>query len=111
MENRLELNKKPKYELPDEVEVGLYVRHKKEPPFKPDICITNYARNIKIDTVVGRTVEQIWIKTNNKELLEFIYSFNWNSVIKSAITSARHLTLPLFKKVLLEEFYEVKYGE
>lgn len=107
MENRLMLNKKPKYELPDDVLVGLYVRHKKEPSFKPNVCITNYARNIKIDTV-GRTVEQIWIKTNNKELLEFIYSFNWNSAIKSAITSARHLTLPLFKKILLEEFYKDK---
>ena len=104
MENRLYLNKKPVYELPDEILVDLYVRHKKNPTFEPDICITNYARNIKIDTV-KRTVEQIWIKTDNKELIDFVNNYNWNNTIKSAITSARHLTLPLLKKIILEEFY------
>ena len=44
MENRLELNKKIRYELPDEVIVGEYryskdIKGYNEPSFEPDICI------------------------------------------------------------------------
>ena len=44
MENRLCLNKRPKYELPDEVIIGSYHYSKNEkrynePDFEPDICI------------------------------------------------------------------------
>ena len=42
MENRLELNKKPKYELSDEVLVGEYRRGAKIPNFEPDICINTW---------------------------------------------------------------------
>ena len=110
MENRLCLNKKPVYELPDEVLVEEYARYSKYPNFEPDLCITNFTRNFKIDKK-ERTVNQLWIKTDNKKLISFIINYNWNNTVMSTTSSVRHLTLPLFKKIILEEFYGVKYGE
>lgn len=46
MENRLELNKKPKWELPGDVLVGRYDRYLDKkgifPNFEPDVCITAF---------------------------------------------------------------------
>ena len=106
MENRLCLNKKPKYELPDEVIVGEYI-YSKYPDFEPDLCINNFPRNFKIDKK-ERTVKQLWIKTDNKKLISFIINYNWNNTVISTTSSVRHLTLPLFKKIILEEFYNEK---
>ena len=39
MENRLELNKRPVYELPDEIVVGLYMKNYQDVDFNPDLCL------------------------------------------------------------------------
>ena len=111
MENRLGLNKRPKYELPDEVLVDRYDRYLDKkgilPDFEPDICITAFG-NIKL-VEARRTCEQIWVKTDNKKLIDFIENFDFESRLNK-ITVFR-LNLWRFKKIILEEFYGVKYGE
>lgn len=104
MENRLELNKKPVYELPDEVIVGKYERRKvngRIPDFKPDICITTFG-NIK-EAQPGKTVEQIWFKSDNNDLINFIKTYDWNKEAYKITTP--NLNMWKFKKIILEEFY------
>lgn len=112
MENRLELNKKPIYELPDEVIIGEYMYNKdkkryREPNFEPDICINSWG------DILGEVIPkkskalQIWIKTDNKELIDFISNFNWYSVCPSHNNSPV-LAKWKFKKIMLEEFYNKK---
>ena len=113
MENRLCLNKKPVYELPDEVIVGEYsyskdIKRYKEPDFEPDICIANFGSSIGVDTK-KRCCQQIWVKSNNKELITFLNNVNWKNRSKTYTTPK--IELWQFKKIILEEFYGVKYGE
>ena len=112
VENRLCLNKRVVYELPDEVLVGEYRRRPdikkcKTPNFKPDICLnTKY----KIETGEKKSnSDQIWIKTDNSELIGFIKEYDFSSKIISM--SIKHLYVWKFKKIILEEFYGVKNGE
>lgn len=112
MENRLELNKKPKYELPDEVMVSEYRYAKdkkiyKEPNFEPDIAINTWGDILgKIIKPRSKTLE-LWIKTNNKELINFIKNFDWYSVCPKHNNSPV-LNVWKFKKTVLEEFYKIK---
>lgn len=115
MENRLCLNKKPKYELPDEVIVELYEYQKKDlsrnkiPDFKPDICINIFGcLGVK---EAKATAGQYWIKSSNKELIDFIRNYDFEKLVKNKITNAYTLPLWQFKKILLEEFYGVKDGK
>ena len=111
MENRLELNKRPTYELPGEVLIDTYSRNKngdKIPSFNPDLCITSYG-SIKIKEK-KETFEQIWIKTDNVELLNYIKTTDFEKKI-GRTTNAYRLHLWRFKKIILEEFYGVKYEE
>ena len=108
MENRLELNKRPTYELPDEVLVGLYDRGYVKPDFEPDLCLSSFG-TIKVREP-EQTVTQLWIKTENKDLLEFIKNFDFNSRVKRAGMTYR-ISKNNFKKIILEEFYGVKNGE
>lgn len=86
MENRLCLNKKPVYELPGDVMIGQYTRRNKKedvvPNFEPDICISAFG-TIGIREA-KQTVTQIWVKSNNKELIEFIRNFRFLNVIKKS---------------------------
>ena len=106
MENRLCLNKRPKYELPDEVLVGEYRRTCPSPKFEPDICITTFG-NIEVKDKEA-TCLQIWIKTDNKDLIEFIEKYDWD--INQSMTF-NSITKTDVEKIILEEFYGVKYGE
>ena len=108
MENRLELNKRVVYELPDEVLIGLYDRGYVKPNFEPDLCLSSFG-TIKVREP-EQTVTQLWIKTENKDLLEFIKNFDFNNKVKR-IGNAYRMSKNNFKKILLEEFYGVKYGE
>lgn len=112
MENRLELNKRPVYELPDEVVVGEYrmrpdIKRCKTPDFEPDICL-NSKYNVKVSNK-GNASDQIWIKSDNNRLIEYIKKCDFNKHLNSV--SIKHLYLWKFKKIILEEFYGVKYGE
>ena len=112
MENRLCLNKKPKYELPDNVLIGDYIYSKdkkryKEPNFEPDICIS-YRGYIGICDK-KKYHKEFWVKTKNKKLIYFIKNYNWKNKVSSL--SSPHIPLNTFKKILLEEFYGVKNGE
>lgn len=108
MENRLKLNKKIKYELPDEVIIGEYRRTCTPPKFEPDICITTFG-NIEVKDKEA-TCLQIWIKTDNKELINFIKTFNFENKLNKT-TNAYRMNINIFKKILLEEFYGVNNGE
>jgi hypothetical protein len=50
------------------------------------------------------TAVQIWIKTTNKDLLDFISSFDFESKLFK-MTNAYNMEVWKFKKILLEEFY------
>lgn len=106
MENRLELNKKPKYELPDEVLIGQYnvrcVAKTTLPPFEPDICVNAWGRLGNIEPK-KYTKNQIWIKTNNKELITFIKNYNFKNYKNRFVVPV--LSINDFKKIILEEFY------
>ena len=110
MENRLELNRKPVYELPDEILIGVYENRPYpkylEPKWTADIAINNI---MNIKSCAPKTFKrEIWIKSNNKELIEFIRNYEWN--INKSMTF-NSITKSDVKKILLEEFYGVKYGE
>lgn len=112
MENRLCLNKRVIYELPDEVMIGEYikrpdVRRCKTPNFEPDVCL-NSKYNIKVSDK-GNAKDQIWIKTKNKDFIDFIKHYNWKP--KAVGVTAKSLSLSMLKKIILEEFYGEKYGE
>ena len=105
IENRLCLNKRKTYVLPDEVVVGLYDRGYTKPNFKPNICISAFG-------TIGirepeKTVTQIWVKTDNKDLIEFIEDFNFQNKL-GRIRNAHRLSMNNFKKIILEEFYKIK---
>ena len=109
MENRLCLNKRKIYNLPDEVVVGLYDRGYYCPDFEPDICISAFG-------TIGireqkQTVTQIWVKSENKELIEFIKNFKFmdNTIKKTG--KAYRMSINQFKKIILEEFYGDKNGK
>lgn len=113
MENRLYLNKKPKYELPDEVLIGVY--EKRNPPrrdivpdFNPDICLNVWGKIGEIEEKYA-TKNQIWIKSKNKELLEFIENKDFKDSKNYFIAPV--LSANAFKKIILEEFYGVKDGK
>ena len=109
IENRLILNKKKVYELPDEVVIGFYNKYNIKPSiipnFEPDICLNTWGSNMGVGDIKSSS-RQLWIKTNNKELIEFIKNNNWNKYLK--YTSSHYLNKWLFKKILLEEFYNKK---
>ena len=112
MENRLCLNKKPKYELPKDVKVGFYNKYNDVercliPRFIPDICLNTWG-DMSIGEIKSSS-RQIWIKTENKELLDFIKNNNWSKYLQ--YTTYKYINVWLFKKIILEEFYGVKYGE
>lgn len=110
MENRLELNKRPEYKLPDDVMIEYCNLNKNRyniPNFKPDICIS-FTGTIGV-TPIYKTKKQYWIKSNNKDLIHFINNYKWKNV--STGINSKSIPLNTFKKIILEEFYEVKYGE
>lgn len=111
MENRLELNKRPTYELPGEVLLGQWVRGddrpSRTPDFEPDLCLNNYQK-ICIDKK-DAYMKQIWIKTDNKDLIDFIKKYEWGNSYNKISTP--YIAEWRMRKILLEEFYGVKYGE
>lgn len=115
MENRLELNKKPVYELPDEVIIELYEYQKKDlsrnkiPNFEPDVCLNIFGcLGVK---EAKATAGQYWIKSSNNELIDFIRKYNFEKLVKNKITNAYTLPLWQLKKIILEEFYGDKNGK
>ena len=106
MENRLELNKRPVYELPDEVLIEEYlkrldIKRCKTPNFEPDIVIES-KYDIKVSSKY-KTKNQIWIKSNNKDLINFIKTYNFNT--SKSISGNNNLSVTMLKKIILEEFY------
>lgn len=108
MENRLKLNKRPVYKLPDEVITGQWVRNddrpSRTPDFEPDLCLNNYQK-ICIDKK-DAYMKQIWIKTNNKELLQFIKEYDWSRLYDKI--SVPYISEWRLRKIILEEFYNKK---
>lgn len=107
MENRLCLNKKPVYELPDDVLVDRYTRYSKTPNFEPDICLSSMGSNLRVREK-DETFKQIWVKTNNRNLIDFIKKYDFNKCCNSSTNSRVYLEVWKFKKILLEEFYNKK---
>lgn len=105
LENRLMLNKKPVYELPDEVITGIYMNKYQEPDFKPDICICVWGAVGKISEP-KENAKQIWVKTDNTELIDFIKTYDWGKEAHRMATP--NLNIWKFKKIILEEFYNEK---
>ena len=105
MENRLNLNKRIKYELPDEVVVEEYRRNVNQiPDFEPDIIINSWGKGrfCSIGLKYERAV-QLWINTKNIELIDFIKQYDFNS--KALTISSPRITVTQLKKIILEEFY------
>lgn len=110
MENRLELNKKNIYELPDEVLIDTYEystdkKRYREPVFAPDVCICIWGRVGKVESPRSSS-KQIWVKTENKDLMDFIMDYNWKK--EAHKTTILNLNVWKFKKIILEEFYNKK---
>lgn len=103
MENRMKLNKKPVYELPGDIIIGEYKRNYYEPNFEPDLCIVMWGRNVGEETIIYKNMKQLWIKTDNRELISFIRSYNWRGIRNNAPNA--ELSKNTFKKIILEEFY------
>ena len=104
MENRLCLNKKPTYELPDEVIIGVYENRPYpkylEPKWIADIAINNI---MNPKSCIPKTFNrEIWIKTDNKDLIEFIKKYDWD--VNQSMTF-NSITKTDVEKIILEEFY------
>ena len=110
MENRLCLNKKKIYELPDEVMIGWYRRYYNMIPFEnPDLCIGGFGKGCLGRVYTPKSVAmEIWVKTDNKELIEFLKAYNFEENKTNTSTSKRCITLDEVKKIILEEFYNKK---
>ena len=109
MENRLELNKKPVYELLDNTTVMLYKNqegYNSHPNFEPDLCLKLWGNSMKIEEKY-KSNTQVWIKTDNKDLIDFIKKYK---VDRKAV-STQSIGVNNVKKIILEEFYGVKHGE
>ena len=82
MENRLELNKKPILNLPKmtmfRVQSSTHDIEKEYKKWKPDIRLCSYGAGS-----IGKILkdefksQEIWIISDNEELIEKIKSFNW----------------------------------
>ena len=104
MENRLCLNKRKIYNLPDEVAIGLYMNKYQDVSFNPDICLCVWgAGNCGKIRKYKEDAKQIWVKTDNEELINFIKRYNWNKEAHKMATP--NLNMWKFKKIILEEFY------
>lgn len=108
MENRLCLNNRPRYKLPDDVTVGIYMNKYKDLTFEPDICLCIWGSVGKI-CKPRETAKQMWVKTDNKDLIDFIKTYDWGKEAHKMATP--NLNMWKFKKILLEEFYGYKYGK
>ena len=110
MENRLELNKKPKYELPDNTHIVSYVNMKNRTrniDFNYDVAITSMVNYIPSKNFDGKYA--ILIKTDNEDLINFILNYDFNSVRRNNNIGARKgLKSSEVKKIILEEFYKDK---
>ena len=104
MENRMGLNKKPVYELPDDVLVGDYRKGIKTPDFEPDLCINTWGSGTGKIYNKYETTRQIWVKTNNEELKECIKNIDFKKHMMST-NGLYTLSLWKFKKIVLEEFF------
>lgn len=107
MENRLNLNKKPTYKLPNEVLIREYREYSNSiPKFEPNLVINNWGQHRFCS--FGEKYErsrQLWIKTENKELLSFLKEYDYNKFKDS--TRSPFLKLWSLKKIILEEFYRI----
>ena len=83
MENRLELNKKIRYELPDDVLIKSYKRNYSKIDFEPDICLVQWGRNLGEECKKETHLKELWIKTDNKELISFIRDYNFRGLRKA----------------------------
>lgn len=82
MENRLELNNKPKLKLPKmtmfRVQPSTHNIEEEYKKWKPDVRICSYGAGS-----IGKILkdefksQEIWIISDNEELIEKINSFNW----------------------------------
>lgn len=105
------LNKRPKYELPDEVIVSEYRKHYKTPNFIPDISIGNFGVGCTGKIYLPKSVsKEIWVKSSNDKLLQFIKNYDFTLKNSGTATSNRGLKLMDFKKIILEEFYNKQEG-
>lgn len=104
------LNKKKTYELPDEVSIGWYRRYYDMiPNFTPDLCIGAFGKGcLGKEYAPGTVSMELWIKTDNKKLLDFIRNYNFEKKRTNTSTSKRCLPLNELKKIILEEFYNKK---
>ena len=105
MENRLELNKKIRYELPDDVLIKSYKRNYSKIDFEPDICLVQWGRNLGEECKKETHLKELWIKTDNKELISFIRDYNFRGLRRNAPNY--ELAITDIKKIILEEFYNV----
>lgn len=108
MENRLCLNKRPVYELPEEIKIRVCWSKNQKNNFEPNICISAWGNVGRIENFRA-SAKQIWIKTNNKDLINFIIKYDWGKEASKMTTPT--LSIWQFKKIILEEFYGVKNGE
>lgn len=104
MENRLKLNKKPKYELPDkDALIKSYKRNYSKISFEPDLCLVQWGRNLGEECKKETHLKELWIKTDNKELMDFIRRYNFRKLRGNAPNY--ELAISDLKKIILEEFY------
>ena len=87
MENRLCLNKKPTYKLPNEVIIEEYRKDYRVPNIKPDLVLSCYG-TVKVDTIY-RTSTQLWVKSNNKSLIDFLTAYNFKKNLCYTISRPR----------------------
>lgn len=66
--------------------------------------MNNYQR-IGFDTR-DNYIKQIWIKTDNSELINFIKDYDWNNLYSKI--SVPYIPTWRVEKIILEEFYGVK---
>ena len=97
MENRLELNKKPILNLPKmtmfRVQPSTHNIEEEYIKWKPDIRICSYgAGNIGKILKDDFKSQEIWIISDNKELIEKINSFNWREYALKRIIGAPSLS-------------------
>lgn len=111
MENRLCLNSVPTFDLPSEIEVVEIIRsinRYRVPDIKPNIRLNVFGKPFKVLDADKQRSNEVWFITENKELLDFISTYDWDTAQPATSGGSAGLKIWKIKKIIKEEFYNGK---
>ena len=99
------LNSRPKYDIPEGVQIGRYDSYFKiEPSFVPDISIKRWGVGVGVRGY-KETAAQICVKSNDSNLISYLKEYDWCSLVKQDSGITPSLNKWQVEKII-SEYYE-----